>query len=118
MIILHERTSLGQALRLTRFYEQTSNVGNKRNASVGGQQKFSYSSNSSTKNPNVTPYTISNTKVSMLANTKTNETMQSKPRPLTYTEREKKRQKGLYFYCDERFVKGHEYKKPPNFSMV
>lgn len=42
----------------------------------------------------------------------------SKPKPLTYTQREERRQKGLCYYCDEKFSKGHECKNPQNFLMV
>lgn len=44
--------------------------------------------------------------------------LSSKPRPLTNSQREERRQKELCFYCDEKFVKGHECKKPQNFMMI
>ena len=46
------------------------------------------------------------------------EVVSAKPRPLTYSQREERRKKGLCFYCDEKFVKGHECKKPQNFLMI
>ncbi|KAL8124037.1 hypothetical protein AgCh_011882 [Apium graveolens] len=55
---------------------------------------------------------------SVLVPSKTTEVVNSKPRPLTYSQREERRQKGLCFYCDKKFVKGHECKKPQNFVMI
>lgn len=49
---------------------------------------------------------------------KATEVVNAKPRPLTYSQREERRQKGLCFYCDEKFSKGHECKKPQIFLII
>lgn len=117
MIRLLEPHSLEQALKLAKFYEQT----------LSSQSKKSYtgttyktSSNTSTPAKNFSPSAaaVQNSKGSLLTSTTNAEVINSKPKPLTYSQREERRQKGLCFYCDERFTKGHECKKPQSFSMV
>nr|XP_017218446.1 PREDICTED: uncharacterized protein LOC108195935 [Daucus carota subsp. sativus] len=112
MISLLEPTTLEQALKLARYYEQTQPNQFKK----GAPYKTTYSTPASYKMG--TDLTSSNSSKSALTSPKVAETITSKPRPLTYSQREERRQKGLCFYCDEKFVKGHECKKPQNFLMI
>lgn len=42
----------------------------------------------------------------------------SNARPLTFAQREEKRQRGLCPYCDDKFTKGHECKEPQHFTLI
>lgn len=115
MIRLLEPATLEQALKLARFYEQT----------VTPQQKKQYSGNEASKGMSVKtnqkrPYMSTNSglltgKSAVLTSEKTSETTNAKPRPLTYAQREERRQKGLCFYCDEKFSKGMSVRNPKIF---
>lgn len=114
MIRLLEPATLEQALKLARFYEQSQISQTKK----GGSYKSNFSSQTSYKFTAEPLISGTSSKSTLIAPTKSSETVSSKPRPLTYSQREERRQKGLCFYCDEKFVKGHECKKPQNFLMI
>lgn len=117
MIRLLEPSSLEQALRLARYYEQTLGAQPKRNNSYGSYKGGQGVQNASKETTGV--MNQGNTKgSSILSPSKPVETITSKPRPLTYSQREERRQKGLCFYCDDKFSKGHECKRPQTFLMV
>lgn len=119
MIRLLEPNSLEQALKLARYYEQTLNAQPKKYNSFGsGSYKAGTTSQTPTKGISAVTGGGASGKAPMLTQNKSPEVMSSKPRPLTYSQREERRQKGLCFYCDEKFIKGHECKKPQNFLMV
>lgn len=114
MIRLLEPSSLEQALKLARFYEQTQLSQPKKTSSY----KVGISQPPASKFSSEGSGIGLNAKSNLVNTTKTAELINSKPRPLTYSQREERRLKGLCFYCDEKFVKGHECKKPQNFLMV
>lgn len=117
MIRLLEPKTLDQALKLARFYEHSMPSTAKKSVAVGNSYKSNISTSYSPKTQ-VLSELSGNNKSSMLTQTKPTEVVTTKPRPLTYSQREERRQKGLCFYCDEKFSKGHECKKPQNFLMV
>lgn len=111
MIRLLEPASLEQALKLARYYEQTMGSQSRK----GGGFKANYNTQSSYKSSSESLNTGASNKSALILPSKS---FNSKPRPLPYSQREERRQKGLCFYCDEKFVKGHECKKPQNFLMI
>lgn len=114
MIRLLEPASLEQALKLARFYEQSQTSQTKK----GGSYRSNFSPQTSYKFTAEPLGSGINSKSTLITPAKSSETVNLKPRPLTYSQREERRQKGLCFYCDEKFVKGHECKKPQNFLMI
>lgn len=115
MIRLLEPKTLEQALKLARYYEVTLASQPKKGTS-GTYRTVSYSSTVTKGAPSLGGG--HETKTSLLTTGKATEVISSKPTPLTYAQREERRKKGLCFYCDEKFVKGHECKKPQNFLMI
>lgn len=118
MLRLLEPTTLEQALKLARFYEQTLNSQPKKSNYASGSYKNTTTSLGSKVFNGANTSTGNNSNSSLLIPSKTTEVVNSKPRPLTFSQREERRQKGLCFYCDEKFAKGHECKKPQSFLMV
>lgn len=102
------------AIKLARFYEQSQNSQPKK----GSTYKFNYTTPAPYKSTTDSFSSGTSNKSALVNPTKNLETVTAKPRPLTYSQREERRQKGLCFYCDEKFVKGHECKKPQNFLMI
>lgn len=113
MIRLLEPNNLAQALKLARYYEQTLNSQPKKFSNYGSNYK-------NTTGASVTSKTAATTtgQGSLLIQGKSVEVLNAKPKPLTFTQKEERRQKGLCYYCDEKFSKGHECKKPQNFLMI
>lgn len=118
MIRLLEPTTLEQALKLARFYEQTLTSQTKKNGYTGGSYKAVNASGFSSKVGSGGNTNTKNNNTSLLVSNKIPEVINTNPRPLTFSQREERRQKGLYFYCDEKFVKGHECKKPQSFLII
>lgn len=125
MIRLLEPSSLEQALKLARHYEQSITPQQKKTSGETGNYKSGPTKQTSAK---IYPSTFSSTtpatgKQSILTTEKEIEGISAKPRPLTYAQRtyaqrEERRQKGLCFYCDDKFTMGHQCKKPQNFLMI
>lgn len=118
MIRLLEPTTLEQALKLARFYEHTLAPHSKKYSSVSDTSKGNFVKPNQNKTYNINTSGLSTGKPSILASKKAADSTIAKPRPLTYAQREERRQKGLCFYCDKKFIKGHECKKPQNFLMI
>lgn len=114
MIRLLEPSTLEQALKLARFYEQSQGSQTRK----GGTYRTTYPNQAPYKNTSEVVSSGSSTKPTLVNSMKNSETVMAKPRPLTFSQREERRQKGLCFYCDEKFVRGHECKKPQNFLMI
>lgn len=100
-------------MKLARFYEQSHGWQKK-----GSGYKTNYNAQATYKVNAESVSNNANSKSTLITPTKNAETVNSKPRPLTYSQRGERRQKGLCFYCDEKLVKGHECKKPQNFFMI
>lgn len=110
MIRLLEPSSLEQALKLARFYEHTVVPSSKKYYSGGDSNKSGFSKQNQSKTPTGTTQAGVAGKLAMLTAEKPMEITNATPRPLTYAQREERRKKGLCFYCDENFIKGHECK--------
>lgn len=122
MLRLLGPATLEQALKLARYYEQTLASQSKRSSYNSGIYKTNSNQSSHVKGTTgmSTGMTtgVTNNQPSLLISPKGSEVINTKPRPLTFSQREERRQKCLCFYCDDKFTKGHECKKPQSFLMI
>lgn len=120
MLRLLEPSTLEQALKHARYYEQTLASQPKKGISIGGHYKSGVNYQTQVKASTAIVNHSQTAKGSFLTPIAANESdvINSKPKPLTYSQREDRRQKGLCFYCDDKFTKGNECKKPQSFLMV
>lgn len=60
-----------------------------------------------------------NSKLPLLTYPKSNPTtIKASPKDITVGQRAERRAKGLCYYCDDKYVMGHQRKKPSVFMMV
>lgn len=100
MVRLLKPWNLDQALRLARFHEQSIGSGNKKGAAAGGQSKTGHSTTFQAMTSH-TPSGATDNKVPMLTQSKIDQTLHTKPRPQTCTQREER--KGIVLLVESEF---------------
>lgn len=92
---LLEPTTLEQALKLARFYEQTLASQPKKKSYTGGSYKAGNALGFSSKVRTGMNANTGNNNASQLVQNKIPKVINTKPRPLTFSQREERRQKAL-----------------------